>query len=189
MYKRQVFSLLWVQGLHCGEQQNIADGGAVGQEHDQTVNAEAEAARGGQEMCIRDSFLTITRHENKVRSVKQFGIALVNKFGIIGNQTILRLTENLIQHRYCCLLYTSTIHKAMGSEYETVIMPLLKAHTIMMYRNLLSNLITMDCHKQYLFLPNQHHPLFSERDSSVEQITIHHDSAVSYTHLSLPDGL
>ena len=27
--------------------------------------------------------------------------------------------------------------QAMGSEYETVIMPLLKAHTIMMYRNLL----------------------------------------------------
>lgn len=35
-----------------------------------------------------------------------------------------------------------TIHKAMGSEYETVIMPLLKAHTIMMYRNLLYTGIT-----------------------------------------------
>lgn len=34
------------------------------------------------------------------------------------------------------LAYATTIHKAMGSEYETVIMPLLKAHTIMMYRNL-----------------------------------------------------
>ena len=32
------------------------------------------------------------------------------------------------------LAYATTIHKAMGSEYETVIMPLLKAHTIMMYR-------------------------------------------------------
>ena len=30
------------------------------------------------------------------------------------------------------LAYATTIHKAMGSEYETVIMPLLKAHTIMM---------------------------------------------------------
>lgn len=36
----------------------------------------------------------------------------------------------------------TTIHKAMGSEYETVIMPLLKAHTIMMYRNLLYTGIT-----------------------------------------------
>ena len=32
--------------------------------------------------------------------------------------------------------------RAMGSEYETVIMPLLKAHTIMMYRNLLYTGIT-----------------------------------------------
>ena len=36
----------------------------------------------------------------------------------------------------------TTIHKAMGSEYEIVIMPLLKAHTIMMYRNLLYTGIT-----------------------------------------------
>ena len=35
------------------------------------------------------------------------------------------------------LAYATTIHKAMGSEYETVIMPLLKAHTVMLYRNLL----------------------------------------------------
>ena len=37
---------------------------------------------------------------SKIRSIKQFGIALVDKFGVIGNQTVLRLTENLIQHRY-----------------------------------------------------------------------------------------
>ena len=35
------FRILLVDGLHCREQQNIADGGAVGQEHDETVNAEA----------------------------------------------------------------------------------------------------------------------------------------------------
>ena len=40
------------------------------------------------------------------------------------------------------LAYATTIHKAMGSEYEIVIMPLLKAHTIMMYRNLLYTGIT-----------------------------------------------
>ena len=38
--------------------------------------------------------------------------------------------------------YATTIHKAMGSEYETVIMPLLKAHTVMLYRNLLYTGIT-----------------------------------------------
>lgn len=40
------------------------------------------------------------------------------------------------------LAYATTIHKAMGSEYETVIMPLLKVHTIMLYRNLLYTGIT-----------------------------------------------
>lgn len=40
------------------------------------------------------------------------------------------------------LAYATTIHKAMGSEYETVIVPLLKAHTVMLYRNLLYTAIT-----------------------------------------------
>ena len=35
--------------------------------------------------------------------------------------------------------------------------------------------LRMQSHKQYLFLPNQHHPLFGTRDSGVEQITVHHD--------------
>ena len=35
------FRILLVDGLHRRKQQNIADGGAVGQEHDETVNAEA----------------------------------------------------------------------------------------------------------------------------------------------------
>ena len=37
-----------VDGLHRREQQNIADGGAVGEQHDQAVHTEAQAARGGQ---------------------------------------------------------------------------------------------------------------------------------------------
>ena len=33
--------LLLVDGLHRGEQQNIADGGAVGEQHDQAIHTEA----------------------------------------------------------------------------------------------------------------------------------------------------
>ena len=43
----QIGNLL-VNRLHRGEQQNIADGGAVGEQHDQAVHAKAQAARGGQ---------------------------------------------------------------------------------------------------------------------------------------------
>lgn len=40
------------------------------------------------------------------------------------------------------LAYATTIHKAMGSEYDIVLMPVLKAHYIMLYRNLLYTGIT-----------------------------------------------
>lgn len=40
------------------------------------------------------------------------------------------------------LAYAMTVHKAMGSEYSTVIMPILSAHSILLYRNLLYTAIT-----------------------------------------------
>jgi len=40
------------------------------------------------------------------------------------------------------LSYAMTIHKAMGSEYDTVIIPLLSAHRIMLTRNLLYTAVT-----------------------------------------------
>ena len=40
------------------------------------------------------------------------------------------------------LAYATTIHKAMGSEFETVIVPVIKPHAIMLYRNLLYTAIT-----------------------------------------------
>ena len=40
------------------------------------------------------------------------------------------------------LAYATTIHKAMGSEYDVVIIPMLKAHSIMLSRNLFYTAIT-----------------------------------------------
>ena len=40
------------------------------------------------------------------------------------------------------LAYATTIHKSMGSEYDIVLMPVLKAHYVMLYRNLLYTGIT-----------------------------------------------
>ena len=68
------FRILLVDGLHCGEQQNIADGGAVGQEHDETVNAEAEAARGGQAVFQSGNIVVI----NLGFAVGLDGLALSN---------------------------------------------------------------------------------------------------------------
>ena len=40
------------------------------------------------------------------------------------------------------LSYAITIHKSMGSEYDTVIIPLLAAHNVLLTRNLLYTAIT-----------------------------------------------
>lgn len=49
------------------------------------------------------------------------------------------------------LAYATTIHKAMGSEYDVVLMPLIRAHSIMLYRNLLYTGITRAKKKVVLF--------------------------------------
>lgn len=56
------------------------------------------------------------------------------------------------------LAYASTIHKAMGSEYDIVLMPMIKAHTIMLYRKLLYTGITRA--KKGLILVGQKSVLF-----------------------------
>ena len=48
------------------------------------------------------------------------------------------------------LAYAMTIHKAMGSEYDTVIVPMLSAHTILLNRNLVYTAITRAKHQVYL---------------------------------------
>lgn len=49
------------------------------------------------------------------------------------------------------LAYATTIHKAMGSEFEIVLIPILEAHRIMLYRNLLYTSITRAKMKVELF--------------------------------------
>ena len=44
-----------VDGLHRREQQHVADGVGVGEQHDQAIHAEAEATRRGQDGLIRPS--------------------------------------------------------------------------------------------------------------------------------------
>ena len=55
------------------------------------------------------------------------------------NRSLEYSTEDLVNLDFA---YATTIHKAMGSEYDIVLMPILKAHYIMLYRNLLYTGIT-----------------------------------------------
>ena len=56
------------------------------------------------------------------------------------------------------LAYAMTIHKAMGSEYDTVIIPVLSAHMILLYKNLIYTAITRA--KRRVFLVGQKSSLF-----------------------------
>ena len=46
------------------------------------------------------------------------------------------------QHGVIELAYAMTIHKAMGSEFDVIIMPILTAHSVLLYRNVLYTAIT-----------------------------------------------
>ena len=56
------------------------------------------------------------------------------------------------------LAYAATIHKAMGSEYETVIIPVLSAHMVLLCRNLIYTAITRA--KKRVYLVGQKSALF-----------------------------
>ncbi len=56
------------------------------------------------------------------------------------------------------LAYATTVHKAQGGEYDTVLIPMLKAHSIMLSRNLLYTAITRA--KKRVFLVGQKAALF-----------------------------
>ena len=56
------------------------------------------------------------------------------------------------------LAYAMTVHKAMGSEYDTVIMPILAKHMVLLYRNLVYTAITRA--KRRIFLVGEKDILF-----------------------------
>ena len=94
------------------------------------------------------------------------------------------------------LSYATTIHKAMGSEYETVIIPLLKAHTVMLYRNLLYTAVTRA--KQRVILVGQKAVLFmaihrneiSKRNTSLgERICLYYRAFAKSAGIVIPAAL
>lgn len=45
------------------------------------------------------------------------------------------------------LAYATTIHKAMGSEYDVVILPIIRSHAIMLKRNLVYTAVSRAKHR------------------------------------------
>lgn len=91
------------------------------------------------------------------------------------------------------LAYATTIHKAMGSEYDVVIMPLVKEHSIMLYRNLLYTGITRA--KKKMVLVGQKSILFiaihkntiSKRNTHLgERICLYYKAFAKSAGISVP---
>lgn len=106
-----------------------------------------------------------------------------------------RLTYTLENMANIELAYATTIHKAMGSEYDIVLIPVLKAHTVMLYRNLLYTAITRA--KKRVFLIGQkgilymaiHRNEISKRNTLLGQrITLYHRAFSKGARPELPEN-
>ena len=97
---------------------------------------------------------------------------------------------------YLDLAYATTIHKAMGSEYETVILPLVKAHTVMLYRNLLYTAITrakkrvvLIGQKAVLFMAIHRNEISRRNTSLGERICLYYKAFARSTGIAVPAAL
>lgn len=114
------------------------------------------------------------------RIVLDFGVGRELEYGV----------EDMI---YLDLAYATTIHKAMGSEYETVIIPLIKAHSIMLYRNLLYTAITrakkrvvLIGQKQALFMAIHREEIAKRNTMLGERICLYYKAYAKRLGLPLP---
>ena len=88
-------------------------------------------------------YSAMLRHHMEKRAdatiaVLQVPMAEAHRFGIMNTDAEDRIVEYGIQDMANIeLAYATTIHKAMGSEYDIVILPIIRSHAIMLKRNLL----------------------------------------------------
>ena len=92
------------------------------------------------------SFISIESFYNK--SIFNGDIGRITNIDRENNKLTVTFDESRnVEYEYIdledlVLAYAITIHKSQGSEYHTVIMPLMKAHFIMLQRNLLYTAVT-----------------------------------------------
>jgi len=92
------------------------------------------------------------------------------------------------------LAYATTIHKGMGSEYDIVLMPVLKAHYVMLYRNLLYTGITrarkrvvLAGQKGVLFMAVHRNEISKRNTLLGERIRLYYKAFAKSTGLPAPE--
>ena len=102
-------------------------------------------------------------------------------------------TEDLVN---LDLAYATTIHKAMGSEYDIVLMPVLKAHYVMLYRNLLYTGITrarkrvvLAGEKSVLFMAIHKNEISKRNTLLGERIRLYYKAYAKSVGIAVPEFL
>nr|WP_300815167.1 ATP-dependent RecD-like DNA helicase [uncultured Acetatifactor sp.] len=100
-------------------------------------------------------------------------------------------TEDLVN---LDLAYAATIHKSMGSEYDIVLMPILKAHYIMLCRNLLYTGITrakkkvvLAGEKSVLFMAIHRNEISRRNTLLGERIRLYYRAYAKSTGIPMPE--
>jgi exodeoxyribonuclease V alpha subunit len=110
------------------------------------LNADAAGLRrGGTDYRLHDKVMQI--RNNYEKEVFNGDIGVVDRVDLEDRTLTVRFDDRLVDYDATeldelVLAYATTIHKAQGSEYPVVVMPVLMTHYVMLQRNLLYTGIT-----------------------------------------------
>ncbi|MDE0300142.1 MAG: ATP-dependent RecD-like DNA helicase [Candidatus Poribacteria bacterium] len=112
----------------------------------ETLNTDsAEAVRGGRNFRVGDKVMQV--RNNYDYDVFNGDIGRVHDVDSIEKQVLISFPDRVVCYDMAdlnelVLAYATTVHKAQGSEYPAVVIPLLTQHYMMLQRNLLYTAIT-----------------------------------------------
>ena len=125
--------------------------GTVGTDHlngslQETLNTNStETVRGGRNFRVGDKVMQV--RNNYDYEVFNGDIGRISSVDPIEKQVLISFPEKTVRYDMAdlnelVLAYATTVHKAQGSEYPAVVIPLLTQHYMMLQRNLLYTAIT-----------------------------------------------
>ena len=112
----------------------------------ETLNTNlTETVRGGRNFRVGDKVMQV--RNNYDYEVFNGDIGRISSVDSIEKQVLISFPEKVVRYDMAdlnelVLAYATTVHKAQGSEYPAVVIPLLTQHYVMLQRNLLYTAIT-----------------------------------------------
>ena len=118
----------------------------LNKELQETLNANStETVRGGRNFRVGDKVMQV--RNNYDYEVFNGDIGRISGVDAVEKQVLISFPEKVVRYDMAdlnelVLAYATTVHKAQGSEYPAVVIPLLTQHYMMLQRNLLYTAIT-----------------------------------------------